>query len=155
MALKVGDKAPGFTLNSDDGKEISLKDFLGRRVVLYFYPRASTPGCTIEACDFRDLMPKFSKLDALVLGVSADPIKALQNFKAKQKLNFPLLSDPTRKMIKAYGVWRMKKFMGRSFKGIVRSTFLIGPAGKIEEIWDEVRVKGHAAETLSRLGTAK
>lgn len=155
MALKVGDKAPDFTLTSDDGKKISLKDFLGRRVVLYFYPRASTPGCTIEACDFRDLRSKFSKADAVVLGVSADPIKALQNFKAKQKLNFPLLSDPTRKMIKAYRVWRMKKFMGRSFKGIVRSTFLIGPAGKIEEIWDEVRAKGHAAETLLRLNTAK
>ena len=155
MALKVGDKAPDFTLASDEGQEIALKDFLGRRVVLYFYPRASTPGCTMEACDFRDLRAQFSKLDAVVLGVSADPIKALQNFKVKQKLNFPLLSDPTRKMIKAYGVWRMKKFMGRSFKGIVRSTFLIGSAGKIEEIWDEVRVKGHAAETLSRLNSIK
>ena len=155
MALKVGDKAPDFTLTSDEGKEISLRDFLGRRVVLYFYPRASTPGCTIEACDFRDRQPKFSKLDAVVLGVSADPVKVLQNFKAKQKLNFPLLSDPTRKMIKAYGVWRMKKFMGRSFKGIVRSTFLIGPTGKIEQIWDQVRVEGHAAETLSRLNTTK
>jgi peroxiredoxin Q/BCP len=87
----------------------------------------------------------------VVLGVSADPVKALKNFKTKQKLNFPLLSDPTRKMIESYGVWRMKKFMGRSFKGIVRSTFLIGSTGKIEEIWDGVKVKGHAAETLARL----
>jgi peroxiredoxin Q/BCP len=155
MDLKVGDKAPDFTLPSNEGKEISLKDYLGQRVVLYFYPRASTPGCTIEACDFRDLSAKFSKADAVVLGVSADPVKALQNFKAKQKLNFPLLSDPTHKMIKAYGVWRMKKFMGRSFKGIVRSTFLIEPTGKIEEIWDEVRVKGHAAETLARVNNAR
>jgi thioredoxin-dependent peroxiredoxin len=155
VALKVGDKAPDFTLNSDEDKDISLKDFLGRRVVLYFYPRASTPGCTIEACDFRELHAKFSKAGAVVLGVSADPVKALQNFKARQKLNFPLLSDPMHKTIKAYGVWRMKKFMGRSFRGIVRSTFLIGPAGKIEEIWDQVRVKGHAAETLVRLSGAK
>jgi len=149
--LKIGGKAPDFTLTSDDGKEISLKDFKRRRVLLYFYPRASTPGCTIEACEFRDLHPRFQKEGTVVLGVSADPVKALQNFKTKQKLNFPLLSDPTHKMIESYGVWRMKKFMGRSFKGIVRSTFLIGPTGKIEQIWDGVKAKGHAAETLSHL----
>ena len=124
--LKVGDKAPDFTLTSDEGKSISLSDFKGKQVVLYFYPKASTPGCTIEACDFRDLRPKFAKQDIVVLGVSADPVKALVNFKTKQKLNFPLLSDPDHKMIESYGQWRMKKFMGRSFKGIVRSTFLIG-----------------------------
>jgi len=149
--LKPGDQAPEFTLTSDDGKQISLHDFKGQRVLLYFYPRASTPGCTIEACEFRDLKPKFDKQNAVILGVSADPEKALKNFKIKQKLNFPLLSDPTRKMIKSYGVWRMKKFMGRSFKGIVRSTFLIGPTGKIEEIWNEVKAKGHANETLTRV----
>jgi thioredoxin-dependent peroxiredoxin len=149
--LKIGDKAPDFTLKSDDGKDVSLKDFEGKRVLLYFYPKANTPGCTIEACEFRDLKPKFEKEDTVVLGVSADPEKSLKNFKAKQKLNFPLLGDPPHKMIEAYGVWRMKKFMGRSFKGTVRSTFLIGPDGKIEEIWDEVKVKGHAAEVLSRL----
>ncbi|HUI52354.1 MAG TPA: thioredoxin-dependent thiol peroxidase [Terriglobales bacterium] len=149
--LKVGQIAPDFTLTSDEGKEVSLSDFKGKRVLLYFYPRASTPGCTIEACEFRDLRPKFEKKDAVILGVSADPVKALQNFKTRQKLNFPLLSDPTHKMIEAYGVWRMKKFMGRSFKGIVRSSFLIGPDGKIEEIWDEVKAKGHAAEALARL----
>src|SRR5208337_2862633 len=149
--LKIGDKAPDFTLLSDEGKEVSLKDFKGQRVLLYFYPRASTPGCTIEACEFRDLKPKFDKEDVVILGVSADPEKSLKNFKAKQKLNFPLLGDPTHKMIESYGVWRMKKFMGRSFKGIVRSTFLIGPTGKIEQIWDEVKAKGHAAETLSHL----
>jgi len=149
--LKVGQIAPDFTLTSDEGKEVSLSNFKGKRVLLYFYPRASTPGCTIEACEFRDLRPKFEKKDAVILGVSADPVKALQNFKTRQKLNFPLLSDPTHKMIEAYGVWRMKKFMGRSFKGIVRSSFLIGPDGKIEEIWDEVKAKGHAAEALARL----
>jgi len=149
--LKVGDKAPDFTLKSEKGEYVSLKDFKGQRVLLYFYPKASTPGCTIEACEFRDLRSRFQKEDTVVLGVSADPEKALQNFKAKQKLNFPLLSDPTHKMIQAYGVWRMKKFMGRSFKGIVRSTFLIGPDGKIEEVWDQVKAKGHAAEVLSQL----
>jgi peroxiredoxin Q/BCP len=147
--LKVGDKAPDFTLTSDEGESVSLSDFKGKQVVLYFYPKASTPGCTIEACDFRDLRPKFAKQDIVVLGVSADPVKALVNFKTKQKLNFPLLSDPDHKMIESYNQWRMKKFMGRSFKGIVRSTFLIGPDGKIEQIWDGVRVKGHAAETLA------
>ena len=149
--LKVGDKAPEFTLTSDEAREISLSDFRGKRVLLYFYPKASTPGCTIEACEFRDLKPRFDKKDTVILGVSADSEKALKNFKAQQKLNFRLLGDPTHKMIESYGVWRMKKFMGRSFKGIVRSTFLIGPTGKIEEIWDEVKAKGHASETLAKL----
>jgi peroxiredoxin Q/BCP len=107
--LKVGDKAPDFTLTADDGKPVSLSDFAGKQVVLYFYPKASTPGCTIEACDFRDLRPKFAKQDIVVLGVSADPVKALVNFKAKQKLNFPLLSDPDHKMIESYGQWRMNR----------------------------------------------
>jgi thioredoxin-dependent peroxiredoxin len=147
--LKVGDKAPEFTLKSDVGKDVSLKDFKGKRVLLYFYPKANTPGCTIEACDFRDLHSKFNRQDVVVLGVSADSEKTLASFKIKQKLNFPLLGDPDHTMIKSYGVWRMKKFMGRSFMGIVRSTFLIGPDGKIEAVWDRVRVKGHAAEALA------
>jgi thioredoxin-dependent peroxiredoxin len=150
--LKIGDKAPDFVLTSDEDKEVSLKGFKGKRVLLYFYPKASTPGCTVEACEFRDRMGNFGKQDVVVLGVSADPVKALQNFKKKQKLNFPLLSDPDHKMIECYGVWRMKKFMGRSFKGIVRSTFLISPTGKIEEIWDPVSAKGHAEEVLAALG---
>jgi peroxiredoxin Q/BCP len=149
--LEIGQKAPDFTLQSDTGNEVSLKDFKGKRVVLYFYPKASTPGCTIEACEFRDLRPKFEKENVVVLGVSADPEKALANFKKKQQLNFTLLGDPTRKTIKEYGVWRMKKFMGRSFKGIVRSTFLIGPDGKIEEIWDAVSAKGHAGEVFEKV----
>ena len=149
--LKVGQKAPDFTLKSDTGSDVSLKAFKGKRVVLYFYPKAGTPGCTIEACEFRDLRPKFEKESVVVLGVSADPEKALARFKRKQGLNFTLLGDPTRKTIKQYGVWRMKKFMGRSFKGIVRSTFLIGPDGKIEEIWDAVSAKGHAGEVLDKV----
>ena len=153
--LKVGDKAPDFRLKTDDGKEISLKDLKGKRVVLYFYPRANTPGCTIEACEFRDLQSKFGKNEAVVLGMSADPEKALAGFKKKQKLNFALLSDPDHETIEAYGVWRMKKFMGRSFKGIVRSTFLIGPDGKIEKIWDSVSAKGHAKEVLAEVEAQK
>jgi thioredoxin-dependent peroxiredoxin len=149
--LEIGQKAPDFTLQSDTGNEVSLQDFKGKRVVLYFYPKASTPGCTIEACEFRDLRPKFEKENVVVLGVSADPEKALANFKKKQQLNFTLLGDPTRKTIKKYGVWRMKKFMGRSSKGIVRSTFLIGPDGKIEEIWDAVSAKGHAGEVFEKV----
>jgi peroxiredoxin Q/BCP len=149
--LKIGNTAPDFTLPSDEGKEISLKDFRGQRVLLYFYPKASTPGCTIEACEFRDLKSKFDKTGTVILGISADTENALKKFKAKQRLNFPLLGDPTHQMLESYGVWRMKKFMGRSFQGIVRSTFLIGPTGKIEEIWDGVKAKGHAGETLRRL----
>jgi peroxiredoxin Q/BCP len=149
--LGIGQKAPDFTLQSDTGNQVSLKDFKGKRVVLYFYPKASTPGCTIEACEFRDLRPKFEKENVVVLGVSADPVKALANFKKKQGLNFTLLGDPERQAIRKYGVWRMKKFMGRSFKGIVRSTFLIGPDGKIEEIWDAVSAKGHAGEVYEKV----
>lgn len=149
--LKVGDKAPDFRLKTYDGKEMSLKDLKGKRVVLYLYPRANTPGCTTEACEFRDLNNKFEKQNAVVIGLSADPEKPLANFRKKQKLNFALLSDPDHKTIEEYGMWRMKKFMGRSFKGTIRSTFLIGPDGKIEKIWDGVRVKGHAKEVLGEV----
>ena len=151
--LKVGDKAPDFTLKSDDGKDVSLKAYKGKRVLLYFYPKASTPGCTIEACEFRDLKPKFEKEDTVVLGVSADPEKALKNFKTKQKLNFPLLSDPDFTAIEAYGARRMKSFLGKSYLGIVRSTVLIGPDGKVERIWATAKSKGHAAEVVEALKT--
>jgi peroxiredoxin Q/BCP len=150
-ALKVGDGAPDFTLKDASGKDVSLKDFHCTRVVIYFYPKANTPGCTIEACEFRDLRPKFVKRDIAVLGVSADAPKMLAGFAAKQKLNFTLLSDPEHKMIEAYGAWRMKKFMGRSFMGIVRSSYLIGPDGKIAQVWDNVKAKGHAAEVFGEL----
>jgi peroxiredoxin Q/BCP len=150
-ALKVGDKAPDFQLLDQAGKEVALKDFKGKSVLLYFYPKANTPGCTVEACEFRDLRPKFVKEDVAILGVSADPPKMLAGFAAKQKLNFTLLSDPQHKMIEAYGAWRMKKFMGRSFMGIVRSSYLIGPDGKIAQVWDNVKAKGHAAEVFAEL----
>jgi len=147
-ALKVGAKAPDFNLLDANGEKVSLKDFKEQSVLIYFYPKANTPGCTIEACEFRDLRPKFVKQDVVVLGVSADPPKMLAGFTVKQKLNFTLLSDPDHKMIEAYGAWRLKKFMGREFMGIVRSSYLIGPDGKIVQVWDHVKAKGHAAEVL-------
>ena len=149
--LKAGDKAPNFKLSSDEGKEISLSDFKGQRLIVYFYPKASTPGCTVEACEFRDKQPKFKTGQVGVLGISADPVKTLANFKLKQKLNFPLLSDPDHKVIEGFGAWQLKKFMGRTYMGIVRSTFLIGPDGKIEKVWGKVSTKGHAAEVLDSL----
>jgi len=149
--LKPGDKAPAFKLLADQGEEISLADFQGQRVLIYFYPKASTPGCTTEACEFRDHQPKFKAQGIPVLGISADPVKSLANFKAKQKLNFPLLSDPDHKTIESFGAWQLKKFMGRSYMGIVRSTFLVGPDGRIERVWEKVKTKGHAAEILKQL----
>jgi peroxiredoxin Q/BCP len=149
--LKPGDKAPNFKLLSDKGQEISLADFKGQRVLIYFYPKASTPGCTTEACEFRDHQPKFKSQKIPVLGISADPVKALANFRVKQELNFPLLSDPDHKTIESFGAWQLKKFMGRTYMGIVRSTFLIGPDGRIERVWERVKTKGHAAEILKQL----
>jgi thioredoxin-dependent peroxiredoxin len=147
--LKTGDKAPDFRLKTDEGATLSLSDFRGRRVVLFFFPKANTPGWTTEASEFRDAKRAFDKIGVLILGASADAERDLAKFRAKQKLNFPLLSDPDHKMLESYGVWHMKKFMGRSFQGIVRSTFLISADGKIEQIWDSVKVKNHAAEVLA------
>jgi len=149
--LKIGDSAPGFRLPSDDGKEISLAGLRGNYVVLYFYPRASTPGCTCEANEFRERKKEFDKLGAVILGCSADSIEAQARFHEKQKLNFTLLSDPQFEVIEAYGARRMKKFLGKSFLGIVRSTYLIDPDGKIIKIWDPASAKGHAAEVLAAL----
>jgi thioredoxin-dependent peroxiredoxin len=148
IMLKVRDKAPPFRLKADDGKEISLADLRGKPVVFYFYPRAMTSGCTLEADDFRDLKPQFDKAGAVILGCSADTVEAQAKFHAKEKLNFSLLSDPQFDAIEAYDARRMKSFLGKSFLGIVRSTFLIGPDGRIAKIWDKVKVKGHAAEVL-------
>jgi peroxiredoxin Q/BCP len=149
--LKQGDPAPPFRLTADDGQEISLKDLRGKHVALYFYPKASTPGCTIEAIEFRELKRDFDKLNAIVLGCSADSVAAQAKFKAKQKLNFPLLSDPEYAVIEAYDARRMKSFLGKTFLGIVRSTVLIGPDGKVERIWSTAKSKGHAAEVVEAL----
>jgi thioredoxin-dependent peroxiredoxin len=149
--LKEGDTAPAFRLLADDGKEISLADLRGKHVVLYFYPKASTPGCTTEATEFREIKPQFDKLNAVILGCSADSVAALARFKARQNLNFPLLSDPNFEVIEAYGARRMKRFLGKSFLGIVRSTVLVSPGGKVEKLWETVKAKGHAAEVVEAL----
>jgi peroxiredoxin Q/BCP len=149
--LKEGDPAPAFRVPADDGTEISLGDLRGKHVLLYFYPKASTPGCTIEAIEFREEKPRFDKLNAIILGCSADSVAAQAKFKAKQKLNFPLLSDPDFQVIEAYGARRMKRFLGKSYLGIVRSSVLIGPDGRIERVWETARAKGHAAEVVEAL----
>jgi peroxiredoxin Q/BCP len=149
--LKEGQKAPDFNLDDDQGQKVSLKDLKGKTVVLYFYPKDMTPGCTQEACDFRDNWTAVKKKGAVVLGVSADPVKRHKSFKEKYQLPFPLLSDESLKMLKAYGVWKKKKFMGREFMGIVRTTLIIGPDGKIKKIWPKVSVKGHADDVLENL----
>jgi peroxiredoxin Q/BCP len=149
--IKEGQKAPDFTLADDQGQEVSLSDLKGKTIVLYFYPKDMTPGCTQEACDFRDNWGAVKKKGAVVLGVSADPVKRHQTFKEKYKLPFTLLSDESQKMLKSYGVWQKKKFMGREFMGIVRTTLIIDKAGKIKKIWSPVSVKNHVAEVLENL----
>ncbi|MGZ3696810.1 MAG: thioredoxin-dependent thiol peroxidase [Bdellovibrionota bacterium] len=147
--LKEGSKAPAFTLDSDDGKKVSLKDFKGKFVVLYFYPKDNTPGCTQEACDFRDSFTRLKKEKMVVLGVSKDDLTSHKKFSEKYSLPFPLLSDESGKVCEAYGVWQEKSLYGRKFMGIVRSTFIIGPDGKIAKIFPKVKVKGHVDEILN------
>jgi peroxiredoxin Q/BCP len=151
--LKEGDKAPAFRLKADDGSEISLADLRGKHVALYFYPKASTPGCTTEAIEFREAKADFDELNTIILGCSADSVESQAKFKVKQKLNFPLLSDPDFTVIDPYGARRMKSFLGKSYLGIVRSTVLIGPDGKVEKIWPTAKSKGHAAEVIEALKT--
>jgi peroxiredoxin Q/BCP len=148
-ALAAGAKAPDFTLAGDDGRNISLADFRGRKLVLYFYPKADTPGCTREAVAFSALKPKFAKADTAILGVSADPVKAQDAFKRKHGLAITLASDETHKMLVAYGVWGEKSMYGRTYMGITRATFLIGPDGRIARTWPKVKVDGHAEEVLA------
>jgi len=149
MSVAEGDKAPAFTVAGDGGGTIGLKDFKGRTVVLYFYPKDDTPGCTKEACAFRDLMPDFSGIDAAVIGVSKDSVKRHDNFKAKYALPFALASDEDGKLCEAYGTWVKKKLYGREYMGIDRATFLIDGKGVIRKIWRKVKVAGHAEEVLA------
>lgn len=151
MAAKPteGSPAPQFRLPRDGGGEVSLADFAGRKLVLYFYPKADTSGCTREAQDFSALKAEFTAAGADILGVSADPVKKLDAFKAKRQLAIPLASDETHHMLEAYGVWGEKSMYGRTYMGIARSTFLIGPDGRIARIWPKVKVDGHAAEVLA------
>jgi thioredoxin-dependent peroxiredoxin len=147
--LAAGSKAPAFKLPRDGGGSVALADFKGRKLVVYFYPKADTPGCTREAIDFSRLLPAFDKAGTAVLGVSADPVPAQDKFKKKHDLDIALLSDETHKMLEAYGVWGKKSMYGKTFMGISRSTFLIGTDGRIARVWPKVRVDGHAAEVLA------
>ena len=148
--LQSGDKAPDFDLMADDGKQVRLKDFKGKTVVLYFYPKDDTPGCTKEACAFRDDYPKFSK-KSVILGVSLDDTNSHQKFKNKFKLPFPLLSDEGAAVSKAYGVYKQKNMYGRTFWGIERTTFVISPDGKIQTVFSRVKVDGHNQEVMEAL----
>ena len=147
--LHPGDKAPAFALPCDGGGTVSLKDYAGKKLVLYFYPKADTPGCTKEAIAFSKLKSAFARAGTEILGVSADPVPAQDKFKAKHKLSIALASDETHKMLTAYGVWQEKSMYGRKFLGVVRATFLIGPDQRIAEVWPKVSVAGHADEVLA------
>lgn len=153
MTLNVGDPAPDFSLPDADGNLVSLGDLKGKRVVLYFYPRDNTPGCTKEACAFRDAYPDYQGQDVVVLGVSTDDAKSHSKFIAKYNLPFPLLIDADAQVATAYGSYGLKKFMGKEYMGISRSTFIIGPDGTLEKIYRKVKPETHANEVLVDLGT--
>jgi len=149
--LKQGDRAPAFSLPADTGEMISLKDLKGKPVVLYFYPRDDTSGCTVEACEFRDHWKEVRKAGAVVLGVSPDSTGSHQKFRAKFDLPFPLLADEGHEVAEAYGAWGEKSMYGRKYQGILRTTFLIGKDGRITRVFEKVKPKGHAAEVLAAL----
>jgi peroxiredoxin Q/BCP len=143
--IEVGKKAPAFALESSDGSQVKLSDLSGKIVVLYFYPRDNTPGCTVEATEFNAALPALAKLGAVVLGVSKDSIASHGKFRDKLGLGFPLLSDPDGKVLEAYGAWGDKVMYGKKLQGIIRSTVLIGKDGKVKQHWPKVSVKGHVA----------
>lgn len=146
--VTAGSKAPAFTLPTDGGGTVSLSDFKGRKLVLYFYPKADTSGCTREAIDFTRLKPAFTRANTAILGVSADPVTRLDKFKDKHGLKVTLGSDETHKVLEAYSVWAEKSLYGRKYMGILRNTYLIGPDGKVARVWEKVKVPGHAEEVL-------
>lgn len=149
--LEIGDIAPNFSVSTNGGGEISLADHLGRHVILYFYPRDDTPGCTKEACGFRDAFDSFEQKGAVVFGVSIDSVKSHDKFATKFTLPFKLLADVDKKIVNAYGVWGQKSFLGKKYMGIHRVTFLIGPDGRIKKIWSKVKPAEHAAEVLAAI----
>lgn len=151
--LNAGDKAPAFTLKNHDGEPVSLKDFAGSRVVLYFYPADDTPGCTKEACQFNDELASYRSLDVAVIGISPDGAEKHRNFRAKYGLDFTLLSDPDKKVMEKYGAFGEKMMYGKKVTGVIRSTFVIGPTGKVERAYYNVRADGHAAKVLSNLSS--
>ena len=149
--LNVGDSAPNFSLPDQEGKRHTLEDYRGKWVVLYFYPKDDTPGCTKEACNFRDEKGRLEELGAVVLGVSADDVKSHDKFHRKYGLNFPLLSNPDQDMIRAYGAWGLKNFMGKEYEGVLRYTYLIDPKGRVARVWDKVKPDEHALEVADAL----
>ena len=151
ITLEVGDKAPEFEALNQDGVKVALKDFIGKNVVLYFYPKDNTPGCTTEACEFSANYDQFIKNDTIIIGVSPDSVKSHAGFIAKQNLKHILLSDEDKEISKLYGVWQVKKNYGKEYLGIVRSTFVIGKDGKIAKIYKSVKAKDHAAKVLADL----
>ena len=151
LILKEGDKAPSFTAATNGGNTVSLKDYTGKYVVLYFYPKDDTPGCTKEACGFRDARKEYEDKGAVVLGVSVDSVKKHDKFIEKYSLPFTLIADEDKKIVQDYGVWGLKQFMGREYMGIHRVTFLIGPDGTIKQIWPKVKPDVHADEVLAAI----
>jgi thioredoxin-dependent peroxiredoxin len=152
--IDVGQPAPPFSAQADDGRTVTLESLRGRYVVLYFYPKDDTPGCTTEACELRDAFPSFDASSATILGVSPDSVASHAKFKKKYSLPFTLLADTDRAIADAYGVWKKKALYGRTFLGIERSTFLIDPAGRIAHIWRKVKARGHAAQVAAALQTS-
>jgi len=152
--MKVNDKAPAFSLLDQDGNKVSLKDFTGKTVVLFFYPKADTPGCTVEACGFRDTYKKIQATGTVILGISADTSAKQKKFEEKFKLPYPLLADTEKKVCESFGVIQEKSMYGKKYMGIARMTFIIGPTGKIQHIYEKVKPEGHAEEVLAYLKTA-
>lgn len=148
---KIGAKAPAFRLPDQDGRQVRIGDFLGKYVILYFYPKAMTPGCTSQACGLRDSWADLTEFDAVAVGVSPDPVARLKRFADKEALNFVLLSDADTAVAERYGVWGLKKFMGREFMGVQRTTFIIGPDGRLAHILDKFKTTSHHVDVLSRL----
>jgi peroxiredoxin Q/BCP len=149
--IQLNEKAPEFCLPNQDDIEICLRDLKGKWIVLYFYPKDSTPGCTTEACEFSEAAPDFSGLNAVILGVSADSTKKHRNFIEKQNLSITLLSDEATTMMQEYGVWQLKKNYGKEYMGIVRTTFIINPEGVVKAVWEKVKVKEHVAQVQAKL----
>jgi len=153
--VKVGDRAPAFALKDQEGHTHQARDYAGRPLVLYFYPKDDTPGCTKEACSFRDALPKFQKNNAAVLGISVLDIASKATFAAKHALNFPLLADEDHAVAEKYGVWKKKSLYGKSFMGVARTTFLIGPDGRVVRRWDDVKVDGHPEDVLAAVAARR
>lgn len=149
--LQVGKKAPPFSLKDQNGEKKSLKDFLGKKVVLYFYPKDNTSGCTKEACSFNDNLPSFENIDAVIIGISPDSVQSHKKFVDKYNLNFLLLADDEKKVVEAYGVWKEKSMYGRKYMGVERTTYIIDESGKITQIFNKVKVEGHTNEVLNSL----